>query len=176
MTNAEIPLLKAELMKQFGYISYQLVLANLDVIGIRIQANFEIVIIIYRAGLKVGYLYEGEVLSKERVFKIFEDVPENKNDLATYEKDLEYKTILMRILKWNNFKEKNKQVELTFQEKDELLKHLGKRQMEELLNNINSELSGNNTPTGKIEVLKMPKHNYVFINEREAVPVKNKKP
>ena len=118
MINAEIPLLKAELMKQFGYISYQLVLANLDVIGIHILAKGEIIVIAYRGANKVGYFYEFGNMSDEKVFNIFKDVPPDINDLEAYEKSYD----------------------------------------------------------GKIEVLKMPKHNYVFINEREAVPLKNKKP
>ncbi|MEC5156630.1 hypothetical protein [Chryseobacterium sp. MP_3.2] len=102
MTNTEIPLLKEELMKQFGYISYQLVLANLDVVAVRLKSSYEIVVIAYRGGNKVGYFYEEGNLSAQRVFDIFQDMPKDKNDLEAYEKSLETKIELLQMPK-NNY-------------------------------------------------------------------------
>lgn len=91
MTKTEIPLLKEELTKRFGAISYQLVLANLDVVGLRIIKSYEIILIAFRGGNKVGYFYEGETLPEEKIFQIFQDVPKSFNDLEHYEKTYEGK-------------------------------------------------------------------------------------
>ena len=113
-TKTEFPLLKESLMKDFGYISFQLVLANVDVIGIRILKTQELVVITFRGAWKTGFIYEGGKLSPEQVYRVFSDVPEDRNHLPEYEK---------------------KMVE-------------------------------------KVEVLIPPKHNYVFVNEREVNEVK----
>ena len=111
---SEIPLLKESLMKDFGYISFQLVLANVDVIGIRINKTWETVIITFRGAMKTGFIYEGGKLSPEQVYWVFSDVPDDRNHLPEYEKRM----------------------------------------------------------AEKVEVLIPPKHNYVFVNEREVSEVK----
>ena len=102
MTNAEIPLLKDELMKAFGYLSFQLVLANLDVIGIHILANGEMVTIAYRGKRKVGYFYECGNMADDKVYQIFQDVPEDKNNLEAYEQMYEGKIEIFQMPK-NNY-------------------------------------------------------------------------
>ena len=116
MTNAEIPLLKDELRKAFGYLSYQLIFSNLDAIGIHIKKSGEVVVITYRGSRKVGFIYDAGELPESKVLAIYNDVPVDKNDLESYEKNLD----------------------------------------------------------GKIEILVMPKNNYVFINENEVKPIKPK--
>lgn len=110
MINSELPLLKEQLMARFGCISFQLVLANMDVIGLRIKSTYEVVIITYRGADKVGFIYEGGDLCEGRVFNIFKDAPADKNDLEAYA--LRY--------------------------------------------------------ADKIDVLQMPKNNYVFVNDKEV--------
>ena len=89
MTKTELfPLHKAEIMKDFGYISFQLILANVDVIGIRILKSFEIVVITFLKNRKTGFIYEGGNLTGEQVFRVYQDVPEDRNNLAEYEKNL----------------------------------------------------------------------------------------
>ena len=89
MTNSELfPLHKEELMKDFGYISFQLILANVDVIGIRILKSFEMVVITFFKNRKTGFIYEGGNLTAEQVFRVYQDVPEDRNNLAEYEKNL----------------------------------------------------------------------------------------
>lgn len=82
------PLHKAEIMKDFGYISFQLILANVDVIGIRILKSFEVVVITFLKSQKTGFIYEGGNLSAEQVLRVYQDVPEDRNNLAEYEKNL----------------------------------------------------------------------------------------
>lgn len=114
MIRAEIPLLKDELMKKFGYISYQLIFGNLDAIGIQILATHETVVITYRGARKVGFIYDSGEMPMDKVIAIFKDAPDNYNDIEAYEDRLK----------------------------------------------------------GKVQVLQMPKNNYVFVNDREVKPIK----
>ncbi len=114
MTNAEIPLLKDELRKAFGYLSYQLIFSNLDAIGIHIKKSGEVVVITYRGKEKVGFIYDSGNLPENKVINIYQDVPADKNELEAYEKSQD----------------------------------------------------------GKIEILVMPKNNYVFVNENEVKQIK----
>lgn len=114
MIKAEIPLLKADLMKSFGYISYQLIFANLDAVGVQIKASGEVVVITYRGNRKVGFIYDCGDLPASKVLGIYQDVPDDYNHLEAYEQ-----------------------------------KH-----------------------AGKIEILVMPKNNYVFVEENKVKPIK----
>ncbi|UJF29872.1 hypothetical protein L0B70_00320 [Kaistella sp. 97-N-M2] len=87
-TKTEFPLLKDQLMKDFGYISFQLALANVDVIGIRIRKSFEVVVITFSKATKTGFIYEGGNLTPEQVFKVFQDVPADRNFLEEYEENM----------------------------------------------------------------------------------------
>lgn len=79
------PLHKAEIMKDFGYISFQLILANVDVIGIRVKSSYEVVVITFIKNKKTGFIYETGNRSNAQNFKLFEDVPEDRNQLAEFE-------------------------------------------------------------------------------------------
>lgn len=79
--NSAVPPFRSTLKKEFGYLSFQCVLANVDVIGIRINKNYECVIITYRSAYKTGFIYEGGNLTPEQVFAVFKDAPEDKNNL-----------------------------------------------------------------------------------------------
>lgn len=87
-TKTEFPLLKEQLMKDFGYISFQLALANVDIIGIRILKSFEIVIITYSKSQKTGFIYEEGNLTPEQVYIVYKDVPADRNLLAQYEQTM----------------------------------------------------------------------------------------
>lgn len=114
MINSEIPLLKADLMKAFGYISYQLIFANLDAVGIWIKSSGEVVVITYRGKKKSGFIYDSGDLPEETVLEIYKDTPDDYNNLQAHEK----------------------------------------------------------AQDGKIEILVMPKNNYVFVNDKEVKPIK----
>jgi hypothetical protein len=114
MINSEIPLLKADLMKAFGYISYQLIFANLDAVGIWIKSSGEVVVITYRGKKKSGFIYDSGDLPEETVLEIYKDTPDDYNNLQAHEK----------------------------------------------------------AQDGKIEILVMPKNNYVFVSEKEVKPIK----
>lgn len=116
MIRAELPLFKSVLMEKFGYISFQLVFANLDAIGIQIKSSGEIVVITYRGKSKVGFIYDYGNLPEDRVIDIYKDAPEDFNDIAAYEKALE----------------------------------------------------------DKIDILHMPRDNYFFVSDREAVTIKRR--
>lgn len=85
MVKTEIPNLKRDLLAQFGYISFQLILANIDVIGIRINKSDELVVILYRGCDKVGFIYEGGTLSDAAVLAVYKDAPEDNNKISQYE-------------------------------------------------------------------------------------------
>lgn len=78
---ASFPPYREDLRKAFGYVSFHCQLANLDLVGIRSKKTNEVIAIFYRGATKVGYLYEGGRLSEEVVFKVYQDVPKNYNDL-----------------------------------------------------------------------------------------------
>lgn len=102
MIRAELPLMKDQLMKDFGYLSFQLALVNVDIIGIRIKKSQETVIITFRAAHKTGFIYEGGDLSPEQVFRVFQDVPADRNNLPEYEKNLGEKVEILQPPK-NNY-------------------------------------------------------------------------
>lgn len=79
--NASVPPSKAWLKEHFGAISFQLAFANLDLIGIRLKKSGEVIIITYRGAKKTGFIYEGDALTTEDVFQIYNDVPKSWNDL-----------------------------------------------------------------------------------------------
>ncbi|MCX8533068.1 hypothetical protein [Chryseobacterium luquanense] len=84
---ASFPPFKKELKEHFGYLSFNVTLINLDVIGIRLLGKFkdEVVVIIFRGAAKTGFMYEGSALTEEQVIKVYKDVPECFNDLTSYE-------------------------------------------------------------------------------------------
>ena len=86
---ADFPPFKSDLMKHFGYLSFHLNLINTDIVGIRLIASGETIVITYRANKKTGFIYEGEKLKPEQVFKVYCDVPETFNELEIYEKQYE---------------------------------------------------------------------------------------
>lgn len=90
-TNSDFPLSKKELKEQFGYLSFQTIFMNLDLVGIRIIRTGEVVCILYRGAWKVGFIYEGGNLTQAQVFKVYSDVPNNYNELAQWEKSMEGK-------------------------------------------------------------------------------------
>ena len=102
MTNTQLfPLHKAEIIKEFGYISFQLILANVDVIGIRILKSYEVVVITFTKNRKTGFIYEGGNLTAEQVFRVFQDVPEDRNKLPEYEENLGDKVEILHPPKHN---------------------------------------------------------------------------
>ena len=86
---AQWPPYKSCIRKAHGYLSFNCSLINLDVVGISLLKSKEVVVIYYRGAWKRGYLYEGDKLSPQQVFKIFCDVPESADDLEKYEKEYE---------------------------------------------------------------------------------------
>ena len=82
---AQFPPFKSDLKKHFGYLSFHVNLINTDVVGIRLIASGETIVITYRGNRKTGFIYEGEKLSSEQVFKVYCDVPGTYNDLEKYE-------------------------------------------------------------------------------------------
>ena len=101
MDKSEFPLQKDQLIKDFGYISFQLVLANVDIIGIRIRKSFEMVVITFSKAQKTGFIYEGGNLTPEQVFKVFQDVPTDRNFLKEYEENLADKVEILEPPKHN---------------------------------------------------------------------------
>ena len=100
-TKTEFPLLKEQLMKDFGYISFQLALANVDIIGIRIVKSYEIVIITYSKSQKTGFIYEEGNLTPEQVHIVYKDVPTDRNELEDFEKRMDGKVEVLHPPKRN---------------------------------------------------------------------------
>ena len=86
---ANFPPLRSELKEKFGYLSFNCTLINLDLVGIRILKSYETVVILYRGAYKVGFIYEGDQLTKEHLDRVYSDVPVNWNHLAEYERKFE---------------------------------------------------------------------------------------
>lgn len=100
-TKTEFPLLKEQLMKDFGYISFQLALANVDIIGIRILKSYEVVIITYSKSIKTGFIYEGGDLTPDQVYIVYKDVPDDRNHLEVYEETMADKVEVLQPPKRN---------------------------------------------------------------------------
>lgn len=86
---AHFPPFKSDLKKHFGYLSFHLNLINTDIVGIKLIASGETIVITYRANRKTGFIYEGEKLNSQQVFKVYCDVPDTFNELEIYEKQYE---------------------------------------------------------------------------------------
>lgn len=82
------PLYREELKEKFGTLSFNCVLINLDIIGIRSLKTGEIVIIIYRGKDKTGFMYEGNKLTPAQQKQFFDDAPEDINDLKKFENEM----------------------------------------------------------------------------------------
>ena len=86
MTKCELyPRHRDELRERFGSLFFECVLMNLDVIGIRIERSYEVVVITYSGGHKVGFIYDCGNLTEEQVFAVYKDAPSDKNDLEKWE-------------------------------------------------------------------------------------------
>ncbi|MBO6184232.1 MAG: hypothetical protein J6O88_05980 [Chryseobacterium sp.] len=85
---ASFPPFKKDLKNLFGYLSFNVTLINIDVIGIRLLGKFkdEVVVITFRGATKNGFIYEGPGLSMEQAINVYKDVPDDINDLEEYEK------------------------------------------------------------------------------------------
>lgn len=88
---AEFPPCKSDLLKHYGYLSFQTALINVDIIGIRIVKSYEVVVITYRSANKTGFIYEGGNLTQEQVLRVYKDAPEDKNDLENWEQSMDGK-------------------------------------------------------------------------------------
>jgi hypothetical protein len=84
---SDFPPYKKQLKEVFGALSFHCSLINLDVIGIRLVENYEIIVLCYRGKKKVGYFYEGIKLTARAAFNAFNDAPEDYNDLEDYSKE-----------------------------------------------------------------------------------------
>jgi hypothetical protein len=66
-------------------VSFQFALCNVDVLKVESRKNKESIIVLYIGATKVGYIYEGDKLSKQKQFEIFRDyAPDDKNDLRDF--------------------------------------------------------------------------------------------
>lgn len=82
---ASFPPSKNDLRNHFGYLSFNCTLINVDIVGVKLLNSSEIVVITYRGNRKTGFIYEGEKLTSNQVFAVFNDVPYEWNDLEKYE-------------------------------------------------------------------------------------------
>lgn len=82
---ANLPPYKRDLFEAFGHLYFQCSLINLDVVGIRIKRTQEVLIILYRGPVKLGWIYEGGELSQNQILTIYNDVPEDFNLMQDYE-------------------------------------------------------------------------------------------
>lgn len=108
MINTEIPELKQLLRETYGdFVSFQLALCHVDVIGIYLCKKMEIVIITFRGNLKTGFIYEGGGLTPEQAFRIYQDVPEDINNISEYEERMSGKVSVYRPPKYHYIIEDN---------------------------------------------------------------------
>lgn len=96
MKTATLPPYRDDIRKIFGHISFQCLLVNLDIVGIRSRKTNEIIIVIYRGSNKVGYLYESGNLAQQQIFAVYNDAPQNWNDLERWEESMKDKIELLQ--------------------------------------------------------------------------------
>ncbi|MCO4304727.1 hypothetical protein [Riemerella anatipestifer] len=84
----EYPPYKEDIKREFGYVSFNCLLANLDIIGVRSNRTFEIISVFYRGNIKVGYMYEYKNIPEEEIFKFYNSIPERSNDLKAWAEKL----------------------------------------------------------------------------------------
>ena len=66
-------------------VSFQFALCNVDVLRVESKKTLESVIVLYLGATKVGFIYEGDRSSKEKLFEIFKNfAPDDKNDLRDF--------------------------------------------------------------------------------------------
>lgn len=101
-TYADFPPFRSDLKKEYGYLSFQCALVNVDVVGIRSKRHFDIVIITFRGQHKTGFIYEGNRMTQEQVLEAFNDVPNDRNNLEEYIKNFGDRVDVLIPIK-NNF-------------------------------------------------------------------------
>ena len=83
-----LPLFRDQLKEKFGILSFNCILINVDLIGMRSLKTGEVVIITYRGKEKTGFMYEGGNLTTAQQKQFFDDAPEDYNDLVKFEKEM----------------------------------------------------------------------------------------
>lgn len=83
-TNCSVPPTRQAQREAFGYLSFNVSLINLDIIGVKLRESGEVVVLMYRGAHKVGYVYEGEKLTPKQAFITFDDAPDNYNEFDKY--------------------------------------------------------------------------------------------
>lgn len=83
------PLFKKQLRERFGFLAFNCVLINVDIIGIRSLKTGEGVIITYRGDKKTGFIYEGDKLTLAQQIKFFTDAPDSYTELVKFEKSMQ---------------------------------------------------------------------------------------
>ena len=83
-----LPLFRDQLKEKFGMLSFNCILMNVDLIGIRVCKTGEVVIITYRGKEKTGFMYEGGNLTIAQQKQIFDDAPDDINNLKNFEKEM----------------------------------------------------------------------------------------
>lgn len=83
---SEISATRRDLMKLYGFLSFQCIFINTDVVGIRFLQSNELVAIVYRGAYKCGFIYEGDKFTNAQLLEAYNDAPIDYNDLEAYEK------------------------------------------------------------------------------------------
>ena len=83
-----LPLFRDQLKEKFGILSFNCILINVDLIGMRSLKTGEVVIITYRGKDKTGFMYEGGNLTTAQQKQFFDDAPDDINDLKNFEKEM----------------------------------------------------------------------------------------
>lgn len=89
ITSDLLPLFKTQLRERFGYLAFNCVLINVDIIGIRSLKTGEGVIITYRGDKKTGFIYEGDKLTLAQQLTFFTDAPDSYSELGKFEKEMQ---------------------------------------------------------------------------------------
>lgn len=87
MIEMEYPLTKQMLREQFGYLSFQCIFMNMDVITVKSLKTSRCVMITYCGAWKSGLICWDETLQWEKAFRIFQEAPSNYNDLERWERE-----------------------------------------------------------------------------------------
>ncbi len=96
-----LPPSRDELREQFGFLSFHCCLINMDLIGIKSKRTGEVVIILYRSKYKVGFIYEGDKLKDDILYRVYTDAPNDRNNLERWKEKMKDKVEVLIPIKGN---------------------------------------------------------------------------
>lgn len=87
MIKADLPHLKEIVLRNNGKVRFQLIYNDLEAVAIQILSREEILFVTYRDYKKVGFIYDGDKYSFDKIINIYKDIPEDYFGLEEYQEE-----------------------------------------------------------------------------------------